>query len=115
MSPTDEIWYINKRAATAKKGGPPLSAYQRWVRGGCRGPNPAVRARTSARKARKRATAKNAKRAAGPCPKTKPSVEKLYTDLHSAIWQIGVAASALVHAQRTLEGLERALRKKARK
>ncbi len=38
MSPTDEIRYINKLAA--KKGVKGLSAYQKWVYGGCRGPNP---------------------------------------------------------------------------
>lgn len=38
MSPSDEIRYINRKAATQGVKG--LSPYQRWVYRGCKGPSP---------------------------------------------------------------------------
>lgn len=75
MSPTDEIRYINKLAA--KRGRKNLSPYQRWVLGGCRGPNPALRRRRGGRRyaqvMTKRKSRPKTRRAepSGPCRKTK--------------------------------------------
>lgn len=46
MSPGDEIRWLNKR----RKAGLPLSAYQRWVLGGCRGKKPKCGAKGGSKK-----------------------------------------------------------------